>query len=87
MSEGASEKADKWVWSFFMIPIDEIADEAKDVTDINFTVRQKAIEKFESFEAKAKDFFEIPKNWFVNDKGKDENWTGRIQISATKYFT
>ena len=47
----------------------------------------KANEKFDSFDAKAKDFFEIPKNWFVSDKGKQENWYAKIHLAANKHFT
>ena len=52
-----------------------------------------ASEKFDSFDAKAKDFFEIPKNWFIKEsKAKEgkihpENWHGKLDITSNKYFT
>ena len=62
-------------------------------------VRDKAAEKFDSFDSKAQDFFEIPKTWFVKEaKGKNgkvdqekseksENWHGKLEIASNKYFT
>ena len=78
--------------SFVSVPFTEVLEQENKCE----YVRGKATEKFDSFDTKAKDFFEIPKSWFVKEaKGKGdkekaggpENWHGKLDLTSNKYFT
>jgi hypothetical protein len=71
------------VLSFFKLTLDEIQEQP----DYIEFVKSKANQQFDLFDAKVKDFFEIPKNWFIKENGKPEKFNDKITISANKHFT
>jgi len=49
-------------------------------------IEEKCKEQNEEYEPFTKDFFEIPKNWFIKDKGGEELWESYISIATTRNF-
>ena len=91
-----------WIWTKRSIPLREIVENSSypttqekiDSLDENLPsplayIISRGKESFEAYDESLpfqRNFFEIPKDMFVNRKNKEENWETQVEICANKKF-
>ena len=77
-------KNDEWGCLYVCKTLEEVIE----VGDSQQLLSQLTEEVESMFEGSLEDYecFVLPKNWFVNDKQKEENWESKIQFSANNKF-
>ena len=75
--------------TFATLSLQEIIEQnskSRSFDHINYVFKH-AYEKYDNFSSKEKDFFEIPKNWFIDEHKKIIQWQNHIKITSNKYFS
>jgi len=76
-----TKKEDKWGWTMKSLSLKEILEEG----DQTSFIMAQGKEKLDAYEDYEKDYFHIPKNWFIGKK-HEKNWECQISITANASF-
>ena len=78
------------IWSRVEFKLEELLKECgNDKMRQKRFIEDKCKEKSKSYDPEEKgqkDFFEIPKAWFIKDKGGEEVWETKVSVSTTRTF-